>query len=143
MQQLNEQSFTLHPQLAMDTTIVGDWPLCRVLLMNDANYPWLILVPRRNDVREIYQLDEADQLQLMRESSALGSVLMREFAGEKLNIGALGNMVSQLHLHHIVRYSWDLAWPKPVWGQQPAKLYGDVALAERLLQLRESLKNLF
>ena len=143
MQQINEQSFTLHPQLAADTVIIGDWPLCRVLLMNDANYPWVILVPRRSDIREIYQLTESDQQQLLRESSALGAAMMREFAAEKLNIAALGNVVPQLHIHHVLRFSYDLAWPKPVWGVQAAKPYGDVALAERLLKLREALKALF
>jgi len=143
MQQISDSTFNLHPQLATDTVIIGDWPLCRVLLMNDANYPWLILVPRRNDIREIYQLEEIDQQQLLRESSALGAALMAEFGGEKFNNGALGNVVPQLHLHHIVRFSWDLAWPKPVWGAHPANPYGENECAERILRLRERLKSLF
>lgn len=143
MQHGGDPAFVLHPQLAADTVVIGDWPLSRVLLMNDANYPWLILVPRRNDIREIYQLDESDQRQLWRESALLGQALMQEFAAEKLNIAALGNMVPQLHLHHILRFSWDIAWPKPVWGAHPAVPYGQAELAERLLSLRNLLKNLF
>src|SRR3546814_5314269 len=93
-----DSGFTLHPQLAADTFPVGDWPLSRVLLMNDAQFPWLILVPRREALREIYELSLSDQQLLLRESSTLGLALMDMFVGDKLNIGALGNMVPQLHL---------------------------------------------
>lgn len=95
---------------------MGELPLSRLLLLNDARYPWFVLVPRREAITEIYQLDEAEQQQLLRESSQLGQFLMESFNGDKLNIGALGNLVPQLHLHHIVRYRDDAAWPGPVWG---------------------------
>lgn len=115
--------FTLHSQLAADTFEIGNFPLSVLLLMNDANYPWFILVPRRADIREIYQLDGKDQQQLLWESSALAEGLSAQFQADKLNIAALGNMVPQLHLHHIVRYRTDPAWPAPVWGHRPARHY--------------------
>ncbi|MCW8918511.1 MAG: HIT family protein [Gammaproteobacteria bacterium] len=108
--------FTLHPQLQQDGIVIGDLPLSRLLLLNDARYPWFILVPRRQAITEIYQLDDEDQLQLLRESSQLGRFLMESFNGDKLNIGAIGNLVPQLHLHHVVRYRGDEVWPRPVWG---------------------------
>jgi diadenosine tetraphosphate (Ap4A) HIT family hydrolase len=108
--------FSLHPQLQKDGIVMGDFPLSRLLLLNDARYPWFVLVPRRPKITEIYQLSEADQLQLLRESSQLSRFLMEGFNGDKLNIGALGNLVPQLHIHHIVRYRSDEAWPGPVWG---------------------------
>lgn len=122
-------SFTLHPRLAADTFVLGDFPLCRLLLMNDAQYPWFILVPRREDAREIYLLDEPDQLQLWRESAQLSRSLMGAFTGYKLNVAALGNVVPQLHLHHIVRFPGDPAWPAPVWGRHPPRPYSDAERA--------------
>ncbi|WP_028081024.1 HIT domain-containing protein [Solimonas soli] len=137
-------SFALHERLAADTLAVGDWPLSRVLLMNDAQYPWLILVPRRAAVREIYELDEADQWQLLRESSALGRALMTLFPiGEKLNIGALGNLVPQLHVHHIVRWPGDAAWPGTVWGRHPPLPYAADVAAATVQQLRTRLAGPF
>lgn len=136
---MSDPAFELHPQLLKDTLAVGDWPLSRVLLLNDAQYPWLVLVPRRAGLREIYELAEAEQLQLLRESSAAGRVLMQAFAGDKLNIGALGNLVPQLHVHHIVRRIGDPAWPGPVWGRHPPQPYGADAAAQRLQQLRTQL----
>ena len=122
------REFVLHERLAADTVVLGDFPLCRLLLMNDAQYPWLILVPRRASVREIYQLSEADQQQLLRESSALSRAAMDAFHGEKLNVAAIGNLVPQLHVHHVVRFAGDRAWPRPVWGLHPPRPY---AMAER------------
>lgn len=130
--------FTLHPQLAADCEILTDWPLSRVLLMRDANYPWLILVPRREGIREIFELAEDDQQTLARESARLGRLLAEAFAADKINVAALGNMVPQLHIHHIARFQTDPAWPKPVWGQVPARAYAPDALAAlktRLLTL--------
>ena len=135
-------SFALHPRLAADTISAGDLPLCRVLLMNDAQYPWFILVPRRDNAREIYLLDEADQLGLWRESALLSRALMQAFAGHKLNVAALGNVVPQLHLHHVVRYPDDPAWPGPVWGRHPPRPYADAERAERLAKLRAALPDL-
>ena len=97
--------------------------LSLVLLMRDANYPWFILVPQRKDISEIYQLSPVDQQQLLRESSYLARSLNDAFAADKMNIAALGNVVPQLHIHHIVRYRHDPAWPAPVWGRLPAKPY--------------------
>lgn len=117
--------FALHPRLAADTFVLAQWPLCTLLLMNDAQYPWCILVPRRAGLREIHDLPEADQQQLLRESSVLGRALMQAFDGLKLNVAALGNLVPQLHVHHIVRFERDPAWPAPVWGKHPARPYDE------------------
>jgi diadenosine tetraphosphate (Ap4A) HIT family hydrolase len=126
----------LHPQLAQDCLILGRFPLCHLLLMRDANYPWFILVPNREGIREIYQLSDADRQQLLHESTLLSLALEQAFTPDKLNIAALGNVVPQLHLHHIVRYETDPAWPAPVWGKLPAVPYDDY----RLLQVIEKLK---
>src|SRR3546814_11526674 len=116
--QMPDSGFTLHPQLAADTFPVGDWPLSRVLLMNDAQFPWLILVPRREALREIYELSLSAQQLLLREASTLGLALMDMFVGDMLNIGELGNLVPPLPLHTIVRHLDDPAWPPPVAGRQ-------------------------
>jgi diadenosine tetraphosphate (Ap4A) HIT family hydrolase len=108
--------FRLHPQLAQDTVPLGDLALSRVLLMNDANYPWLILVPRRGGLTEIIDLEEKEQVQLLGEIAAAARALKTMTKCEKVNIAALGNMVAQLHVHVIARFSSDAAWPKPVWG---------------------------
>lgn len=127
--------FELHPRLAADCLVVGDLPLSRLLLMNDRQYPWCILVPRRAGAREIYLLPEADQQQLWRESAQLSAAIMELFGGAKLNIGALGNMVPQLHVHHIVRHAGDAAWPGPVWGKHPAQPYTVEAAARQVQQI--------
>ena len=131
--------FVLHQQLQNDCDLVGHFPLCCLLLMQDAHYPWFILVPRRQDVSEIYQLSTQDQQQLSRESSYLAKVLMETYEGDKMNIAALGNVVPQLHIHHIIRYKNDIAWPSPVWGKTQAKPYTAKELAERLDKLKENL----
>ncbi|WP_305045259.1 HIT domain-containing protein [Geoalkalibacter sp.] len=131
--------FELHPQLEADTIALGDFPLCRLLLMNDAAYPWFILVPRRSGIREIYELDDADQAALLQESSFLARRLAEVFAADKINIAALGNLVPQLHVHHIVRYTQDPAWPAPVWGRFPARPYAPPELAAMLLKVGEVL----
>ncbi len=117
------QVFTLHPQLAKDCIVLGELDLCQVLLMDDARYPWFILVPKRANITEMYQLSAEDQQQLMVESSLLGEKVMALFGGDKLNIAALGNIVPQLHIHHVVRYQGDSAWPAPIWGQGEAVAY--------------------
>jgi diadenosine tetraphosphate (Ap4A) HIT family hydrolase len=123
-------AFELHPTLAADCHALGDWPLCRLMLMNDANYPWFILVPRRANVREIYELTDPDRAQLWEESAQLSRAAMRAFAGHKLNVAALGNVVPQLHVHHIVRQRGDAAWPSPVWGVMPIRPYTAAARDE-------------
>lgn len=130
-----ELEFVLHPQLQLDTWIVGDFPLCRLLLMKDANYPWFILVPRRAGVTEIYHLSPHDRAQLMEESAALSETLADLFMARKMNIAALGNKVPQFHLHHVVRYEDDIAWPGPVWGAAEAKPYAQAQVNEMFSKL--------
>ncbi|HUG62636.1 MAG TPA: HIT family protein [Methylomirabilota bacterium] len=122
-------AFKLDPRLAQDTVPVGDLALCRVLLMNDATYPWLILVPRRDGLADIVDLD-ADGRALLMEEIALASEALKTLAQPlKLNVAALGNMVRQLHVHVIARTDVDPAWPAPVWGKAPAVAYHPVAAA--------------
>lgn len=132
-------SANLHPQLARDCLVLGRFPLSILLLMNDANYPWFILVPDRPTVSEIFQLSELDQQQLIRESSYLSQQLQGVFKADKLNIAALGNIVPQLHLHHIVRYRDDPAWPAPIWGAHPPQAYSAQALQDLIAKLRTAL----
>lgn len=113
----------MHPQLLEDTIIIGKFALCHLLLMNDRNYPWFVLVPDRPNITEIHQLTVADQNQLIAESSRLASTIANVFDADKINIAALGNLVPQLHLHHIVRYKTDAAWPAPVWSKLAATPY--------------------
>ncbi len=112
-------NWTLHPQLQKDTVDVGDLPLSRVLIIKDAHYPWLLLVPRREDVTEIIDLDEVAQAQLMAEIARVGRALKEVTKCDKLNVAALGNVVPQLHVHIIARRTSDAAWPRPVWGVMP------------------------
>ncbi|MBI2397589.1 MAG: dienelactone hydrolase family protein [Xanthomonadales bacterium] len=119
--------FRLHPTLAADCLEVADLPLCRVLLMNDARYPWLILVPRVKDAREIIDLSRDDQHRLSDEIAQLGGVLQSICEPTKLNIAALGNRVPQLHVHVIARFDSDAAWPDPVWGRGERVPYAEGA----------------
>lgn len=139
MTNLPEPGMQLAPQLAADCLEIGRFSLCRLLLMKDANYPWFILVPWRAGLTEIYQLSESDQRQLMRESSLLARMLIEAFGANKVNIAALGNVVPQLHIHHIARYSTDPAWPAPVWGKCPAKPYSEAALQQVLERVHRAL----
>ena len=133
--------FELHARLAQDTHIIGDFLLSRLLLMNDANYPWFILVPRRTEIKEIFELGEQDQRQLLKESSHLSHVIHRVFQADKINVAALGNMVPQLHVHHIVRYQNDPAWPHPVWGYCQAQPYKERTRQEICAALIEHLQD--
>lgn len=128
--------FVLDPRLEQDTLHMGDFPLCRLLLMNDAQYPWFILVPRREEVSELFQLDTADQHSLWRETTLLAELLKDTFKADKMNVATLGNMVSQLHVHVIARRRSDAAWPAPVWGRHPAQPYAAEQLAEMRARLR-------
>ncbi len=123
--------FTLDERLRADTVHLASWPLCEVLLMNDAQYPWLILVPRVAGVRELYELSSEQRQQLDAESTLLGQGMMEAFSGHKLNVAALGNVVAQLHIHHIVRFEDDAAWPAPIWGKLPSLAYDEEGLARR------------
>ncbi|MGE8451351.1 MAG: HIT domain-containing protein [Pseudomonadales bacterium] len=128
--------FTLDSRLQQDTLTLGDFPLCRLLLSNDANYPWFILVPRREDISELFQLDVTDQQQLWQETTVLAEVLKDSFDADKMNVATLGNVVSQLHMHVIVRKRDDAAWPAPVWGKHPAKPYNAQQVAAIRARLR-------
>ncbi|KPX06933.1 HIT family protein [Pseudomonas syringae] len=135
--------FVLDSRLQQDTLPIGDFPLCRLLLSNDSHYPWFILVPRRADITEVFQLSAADQLQLWQETSVLAKVLKELFDADKINIAALGNVVSQLHMHVIVRNRDDAAWPAPVWGKHAAVAYTDEQFSAICWQLRPVLTNDF
>lgn len=127
--------FALHPRLAADTLPVADLPLSRVLLMGDARFPWLILVPRRPALREITDLPAGERAGLMEEVALASRVLRDETGAEKLNVGALGNVIEQLHIHVVARFAADAAWPGPVWGSGAAVPYpgsAAEALAGRL-----------
>lgn len=122
--------FALDPRLEQDTFALGDFPLCRLLLSKDANYPWFILVPRRAGISEVFQLDDSEREQLWKETNFLSETLKDCFAADKMNVAALGNVVSQLHMHVIVRRRDDVAWPAPVWGNKPAIEYSSDQLSE-------------
>lgn len=113
---MTDSVFTLHPRLEADTIVIGELGLSRVLLMNDARFPWLILVPRRADLREMSDLAADDQATLMGEINAASRVLQRLIHPQKLNVAAIGNVVAQLHIHIVARFEDDAAWPAPVWG---------------------------
>ena len=132
-------TFELNPLLRRDCIEMGAFPLCRLLLMNDSNFPWFVLVPERPDVSEVYQLSDADQIQLMRESSHLAQVLAESFNADKMNVAALGNMVPQLHVHHIVRYRSDPAWPGPIWGTVQESAYSDDAMEHVIARVTAAL----
>ena len=128
--------FKLDERLLKDTVALGDLALCRVLLMNDSRYPWLILVPRCADMSEVFQLSAAEQQQLWQETSHVGHVLKDVFQADKINIATLGNVVKQLHMHVVVRMQDDAAWPAPVWGNGAAQAYTGEALAAMLARLQ-------
>lgn len=132
--------FELHPTLIRDTAFVAKLELCQVLLSKDSLYPWCILVPEREGIEEIYQLDNADRQQLMDESCLISEVMTNLFAPDKMNVAALGNVVPQLHIHHVARFQHDPAWPAPVWGKLDAKPYENEALESRVSILRSTLE---
>ncbi|WP_298445152.1 HIT domain-containing protein [uncultured Ferrimonas sp.] len=136
--------FELNPTLGADSVLLGTLPLCQVRLSRDSQFPWLILVPMRADITEIHQLSHNDQQQLMHESCTVAALMEQHVHADKMNVAALGNVVSQLHVHHVARYQNDPCWPKPMWGQLPAQPYASEDLTEvtkvwqqRLAQLVE------
>ena len=131
-----DAGFQLDARLAADTVFVADWILCRVLLMDDAQFPWLVLVPRREGLAELDDLPERDRTQLMREVTRAVKVLRGVVECDKLNVGALGNIVRQLHVHVVARREGDAAWPGPVWGHGPAHRYLPKARDKLLADLR-------
>jgi len=130
-------TFELDATLAADTVEVAQWELSRVLLMNDANYPWLILVPARWGLRDFHELEPHDLSTMTAEIVRASKALEALFDPVKLNVAALGNQVPQLHVHVIARREDDPAWPKPVWGAAPARAYDDKDRHERITRLRE------
>ena len=132
-------SWVLHPQLARDTIPLGDLALSRVLIIKDANYPWLLLVPRRPDIVEVIELSQVEQAQLMVEIDQVARVLKEVTECDKLNIAALGNAVPQLHVHIIARRKTDKAWPKPVWGQVPPLDHDEAELNRFMTAMRGKL----
>ena len=126
-------AFTLDPQLERDTVAVGDLPLSRVLMMNDAGFPWLIAVPRHPGAVEIFDLGASERAQLMSELALLAQLLKDLTDCDKINIAAIGNVVSQLHMHVVARRRDDPLWPRPVWGAQPPCPY-EAAERARLIQ---------
>ena len=136
---MSEAGFTLDPRLQADTRHVTMLPLCELRLMDDARYPWLVLVPRRAGMVEIADLTEAEQAQLWHEANQAAAALRTVALCDKLNLGALGNIVRQLHLHVVARTQGDAAWPGPVWGSGAAVPHAADALAGRLDALRRAL----
>jgi diadenosine tetraphosphate (Ap4A) HIT family hydrolase len=130
------EPWSLHPQLGRDAVAIGDLALSRVLVANDANWPWLLLVPRREGVCEIIDLDEAEQAQLMTEIARAGRALKEVTACDKLNVAALGNVVPQLHVHVIARRAGDAGWPKPIWGAAPPIPYEPQKLERFIAAIR-------
>jgi diadenosine tetraphosphate (Ap4A) HIT family hydrolase len=128
-------SFELDPRLASDTLFVADWPLCRVLVMNEARYFWIVLVPRIAAVTEITELSQQERAALMEEAARAGRIIKNSGAA-KLNVGALGNIVPQLHMHVVGRNPGDPAWPGPVWGQSARVPYDEEIHAQRLRLVR-------
>ncbi len=129
--------FVLHERLAADCIHVGELPLCRLLMMNDRQFPWFILVPRLADIREAFQLSHAQQQQLNKESNSLSEAMALAYHADKMNVAALGNMVPQLHVHHIARFTNDAAWPKPVWGVVDAIAHSKESRGSMLSSLQE------
>ena len=131
--------FSLHPRLAADTVFVADWALSRVVAMNDARYPWLILVPRRDGATELFDLTAEDRHAMIEEIARASDGLRKLTAAAKINVGALGNLVPQLHVHIVARNPGDAAWPGPVWGQGTARPYEAGALDEFVRQFINAL----
>lgn len=131
--------FDLDPRLAGDTFVVGDLALCRVLMMRDARYAWLVLVPRIPGLVEVADLDDDERALLWREVDLAGKALRAVAPCDKLNIGALGNIVRQLHVHVVARNEGDAAWPGPAWGAGPAEPYTETAATILVNALRSAL----
>lgn len=132
-------TFQLHPQLENDCISLGNLRLSRLLLMNDCQFPWFILVPEIEGIIEIFQLEKEQRIVLMEESSELAEVLHKVYQADKINIASIGNLVPQLHVHHIVRYRSDKAWPAPVWGKFSAVPYTEQAVKQTVQLLSSHL----
>ena len=132
--------FQLHPRLQQDCIYLGRFELCQLLMMNDCQYPWFVLVPEIAKLTEIYQLNKTQRSLLMEESCTLAENLAVLFHADKMNVANIGNIVNQLHIHHVVRYQTDSAWPAPIWGKFPSVPYSDAQRAERISQVKMQLQ---
>jgi diadenosine tetraphosphate (Ap4A) HIT family hydrolase len=137
---MKDSQFQLHERLQQDCILIGRFTLCQLLMMNDSQFPWFILVPERPNIKEIYQLTVADRQLLSEESCLLAENMADLFKADKMNTAAIGNMVPQLHIHHIVRYQTDKAWPAPVWGKFAAQPYTELQISELTNKVRTQLK---
>jgi diadenosine tetraphosphate (Ap4A) HIT family hydrolase len=137
---MKNSPFQLHERLQQDCIPIGRFTLCQLLMMNDSQFPWFILVPERPDIKEIYQLTVADRQLLSEESCFLAENMALLFKADKMNMAAIGNMVPQLHIHHIVRYQTDKAWPAPVWGKFSTQPYTEQQIIELIDKVRAQLK---
>jgi diadenosine tetraphosphate (Ap4A) HIT family hydrolase len=136
---MSEAAWSLHKRLKEDTVDIGDLPLSRVLVIKDAHYPWLLLVPRRSEIVEIIDLEEVEQAQLMTEICRVARALKEITKCDKLNIAALGNAVPQLHVHIIARRTGDAAWPRPVWGVMPPLAHDAEEVQQFICALRRKI----
>lgn len=134
-------TYQLHPRLQQDSIAIAEFELSEIRLINDSQYPWMILVPKRADISEVYQLPETEQQLLQQESSWLAKTMAELYQADKMNIAAIGNMVPQLHIHHIARYKTDIAWPAPVWGKFDAVPYTDSQIGQISSQVKNALKD--
>jgi len=134
-------TFQLHPRLQQDSIAIAQFELSEIRLINDSQYPWMILVPKRAYISEVYQLSETDQQLLQQESSWLAKTMAKLYQADKMNIAAIGNMVPQLHIHHIARYKTDIAWPAPVWGKFDAVPYTEQQISQISSQIKNALKD--
>jgi len=134
-------NFQLHPRLKNDSIELGEFSLCKLLLINDSQYPWFVLVPKKTDITETFQLLEEDQQLLQQESSILAETLASLYKADKMNVAAIGNLVPQLHIHHVVRYKNDIAWPAPIWGKFDTVPYSSIQINKIKSQIIEALKD--
>jgi diadenosine tetraphosphate (Ap4A) HIT family hydrolase len=133
--------FQLHPRLKQDCIAIGRFDLCQLLMMNDSQYPWFILVPEKAGIKEIYQLGKTERRVLTDESSFLAEKMAALYNADKLNIAAIGNLVPQLHIHHVVRYQSDKAWPAPIWGKFAAVPYTRQQITDNIDRVKERLQS--
>ncbi len=132
-------SFRVHSRLQQDCILVGRFELCQLLMMNDSQYPWFILVPQKVGITELYQLEKSERRLLMEESCRLAENVAALYQADKMNVAAIGNLVPQLHIHHVVRYQTDKAWPAPVWGKFDAIPYTEPQIIETISLVKERL----
>ena len=133
--------FQLHPRLKQDCIAIDRFDLCQLLMMNDSQYPWFILVPEKAGIKEIYQLSKPDRQTLTEESSFLAEKMAALYNADKMNIAAIGNLVPQLHIHHVVRYQSDKAWPAPIWGKFAAVPYTRQQIMDNIDRVKERLQS--